>query len=85
MCWNNKNGIYPPYKTFEELQEEQGLKHKDWVCEILFLYLINERLSFIGDVRKNKHFYRTNEESLVDRVKNIIPNTRSVPIPEGAF
>ena len=80
MCWHNKKGFLQPYKTFEELQEEQGLKHKDWVYEVLFLYYITERVSIIGNVKKCKPLIRIKEESLVDRVSNLTPQLLSQPI-----
>lgn len=62
MVWaDGKKTWWYPSISFEQAQEEQGLKENDRVFELFILYLIYPRIPLIIDVKRTN--FRTGKES----------------------
>ena len=80
MFWRNN----PPFcakMSFEQVQEEQGLKEDDYVHEVFSLYLLESNLSHIGEVQKNRASRRiVRGDPLVEKIKSFIPEIMPGPV-----
>ncbi|MFW6047365.1 MAG: hypothetical protein ACOCP4_06250 [Candidatus Woesearchaeota archaeon] len=74
--WNSDHDLFPTLTSFDELQSEQGLKEDYWVQDVFARYLISSNLLSIIEVNRNNFSNRKlEEESLVDKIKDLFPNS----------
>ena len=91
MLWYGKNGEFGVYKTFEQVQKEQGLRQKDWVYQVNIKHISMSHentpfnryyrsLAIIEDVKKHNYTRIISEkESLLDRLKGFLPQINIQP------
>ena len=57
MIWDKGNPLFSALHSFEEVQEKQFLKDKDWIQELFFRYYLNYDFPSIVEVNKYKKRY----------------------------
>ena len=73
--WFKRTNIFQPYRSFEELQQEQGLKEDDWVHEVYILHWIEDGVSLpmIAHVKKNEFISALQEEGSIREKTKVMP------------
>jgi len=84
MNWHNDPSLIvaPPIRTFNEVQEQEGLKLDDFVSRVIIHYCIDIDLPCIIDVEKQKYKLRSDtKESLLEKVRSysLIPSLLPQP------
>jgi len=74
VYWNKKNYLTPALLSFEDAQENQGLRDGDHVYDIFLRYMIKKDFTSIVEVNKYKFSNKKrNRESAIERVKVFSP------------
>lgn len=79
MNWEAERDIFPLRNTFSDVSSEAGLTEDDWVFNVFFVHLINEGLSYICEVQKNRPRRRIKGETPFEKARDFLGD------PEPSF